>query len=227
MSDLNQQPPADRSVKITHLVFGLLFLGVAVVWALVVGDVINENDLAVIAPAVLIAAGVIGLATSLASARNRRNRNEQPYDRRRRARRPTGRRPDRPARRVPARRPHQGDPMTEHQTEQTEPQPGQQTSTAPPPPYQAPYQQPGRNPASRLQATDPHLVGRPHQRRLRWRGALPRGRPDPGARARRDRDGGDLPRRPDRVRRDVGGHAEGVRLNAVRDDLDWSRTATG
>ena len=79
MSDLNQQP-TDRSVKITHLVFGLLFLGVAVVWALVVGDVINENDLAVIAPAILIAAGVIGLATSLASARNRRNRNERPYD---------------------------------------------------------------------------------------------------------------------------------------------------
>jgi len=81
MSDLNQQPPPDRSVKITHLVFGLLFLGVAVVWALVVGDVVNENDLAVIAPAILIAAGVIGLASSLASARNRRNRNEQPYDR--------------------------------------------------------------------------------------------------------------------------------------------------
>ena len=78
MSDLNQQP-ADRSVKITHLVFGLLFLGVAVIWALVVGDVINENDLAVLAPAVLIAAGVIGLATSLASARNRRNRDARPY----------------------------------------------------------------------------------------------------------------------------------------------------
>ena len=80
MSELNQQPPNDRSVKITHLVFGLLFLGVAVVWALVVGDVINENDLAVIAPAILIAAGVVGLATSLASARNRRNRNERPHD---------------------------------------------------------------------------------------------------------------------------------------------------
>ena len=52
----------------------------AVVWALVVGDVINENDLAVIAPAILIAAGVIGLATSLASARNRRNRDDQPVD---------------------------------------------------------------------------------------------------------------------------------------------------
>jgi len=80
MSDLNQQPPADHSVKITHLVFGLLFLGVAVVWALVVGDVINEGDLAVIAPAVLIAAGVVGLAASLASARNRRNRGSQMYD---------------------------------------------------------------------------------------------------------------------------------------------------
>ena len=77
MSDLNQQPPADRSVKITHLVFGLLFLGVAVVWALVVGDVINEDELAVIAPAILIAAGVIGLAASLASARNRKSREDQ------------------------------------------------------------------------------------------------------------------------------------------------------
>ena len=79
MSDLNQQPPADHSVKITHLVFGLLFLGVAVVWALVVGDVINEDELAVIAPAVLIAAGVIGLAASLASTRNRKNRDNQVY----------------------------------------------------------------------------------------------------------------------------------------------------
>ena len=78
MSDLNQ-PPADHSVKITHLVFGLLFLGVAVVWALVVGDVINEDELAVIAPAVLIAAGVIGLAASLASTRNRTNRDNQVY----------------------------------------------------------------------------------------------------------------------------------------------------
>ena len=79
MSDLNQQPPADHSVKITHLVFGLLFLGVAVVWALVVGDVINENDLAVLAPAILITAGVIGLAVSLASGRNRRNRDNQTF----------------------------------------------------------------------------------------------------------------------------------------------------
>ncbi len=32
-------PPVDHSVKVTHLVFGLLFLGIAGVWALVTGEV--------------------------------------------------------------------------------------------------------------------------------------------------------------------------------------------
>ncbi len=78
------QPPADHSVKIPHLVFGLLFLGIAVVWALIVSDVITEDRLTVIAPGLLITAGVIGLAASLASTRNR-NRNaallyNQPHD---------------------------------------------------------------------------------------------------------------------------------------------------
>jgi hypothetical protein len=79
MSDF-QQPPADRSVKIPHLVFGLLFLGVVGVWALVIGDVINEDQLVVLAPGVLIAAGVIGLVASLASSRNRQRRNALPID---------------------------------------------------------------------------------------------------------------------------------------------------
>ena len=76
MSDLNPQPPADHSVKIPHLVFGLLFIGIAIVWALVISDVITEDRLTVIAPTILIAAGVVGLAASLASTRNRRNRND-------------------------------------------------------------------------------------------------------------------------------------------------------
>jgi len=82
MSELNpqSQPPADRSVKIPHLVFGLLFLGIAGVWALVLTDVITEDRLTVIAPAVLIGAGVIGLAASLASSRNRRTNHHDPYD---------------------------------------------------------------------------------------------------------------------------------------------------
>ena len=36
MSDYHydQQPPVDRSLKVPHLVFGLLFLGFAGLWAL-------------------------------------------------------------------------------------------------------------------------------------------------------------------------------------------------
>jgi hypothetical protein len=72
------QPPVDRSVKIPHLVFGLLFLGVAAVWALVASEAINADRLPILAPAVLIVAGVIGLAVSLASGRNRRRTGPAP-----------------------------------------------------------------------------------------------------------------------------------------------------
>lgn len=67
------QPPADRSVKVPHLVFGLLFLGVAGIWALGASNAISGEHLAVLGPGVLILAGVIGLAASLANGRNRRS----------------------------------------------------------------------------------------------------------------------------------------------------------
>lgn len=66
------QPPPDRSVKVAHLVFGLLFLGIAAIWALVVSDVITGDRLTIIVPVLIIGAGVIGLVASLASGRNRR-----------------------------------------------------------------------------------------------------------------------------------------------------------
>ncbi len=66
-------PPADHRLKITHLVFGLLFLGAAGTWALGASGAISGEHLAVLAPALLIGAGVIGLAASLASGRNRRH----------------------------------------------------------------------------------------------------------------------------------------------------------
>jgi hypothetical protein len=66
------QPAADRSVKVPHLVFGLLFLGIAGIWALGTSNVISGEHLAVLGPGVLIVAGVIGLAASLANGRNRR-----------------------------------------------------------------------------------------------------------------------------------------------------------
>jgi hypothetical protein len=75
--ETNPPPPADHRVKIPHLVFGLLFLGIVGIWALVITEVITEDRLPAIVPAVLIGAGVIGLAASLASSRNRRNVRER------------------------------------------------------------------------------------------------------------------------------------------------------
>ena len=80
MSDLHSpvhtqdDVPVDRTVKVPHLVFGLFFLGAAAIWALVAADVITADRLAVLGPGVLIAAGVIGLAASLANNRNRSRR---------------------------------------------------------------------------------------------------------------------------------------------------------
>lgn len=73
------QPPADRTVKVPHLVFGLLFLGVAGIWALGASDAISGEHLAVLGPGVLILAGVIGLAASLANGRNRRRQAQVGY----------------------------------------------------------------------------------------------------------------------------------------------------
>ena|SRR6478735_3790484 len=67
-----RQPPPDRSLKVAHLVFGLLFLGGAAIWALGESGVISGQNLAILGPAVLIVAGVVGLAASLANGRNRR-----------------------------------------------------------------------------------------------------------------------------------------------------------
>ncbi len=72
MSTFEPIPSPDRRVKVTHLVFGLLFLGLAGVWALAETEVITTDRLPVLAPAVLIIAGVVGLVASLANGRNRR-----------------------------------------------------------------------------------------------------------------------------------------------------------
>ena len=62
----------DTSVKVTHLVLALLFLGTAGTWALVAAGAITAERLTVLLPSLLIAAGVIGLAATAASSRNRR-----------------------------------------------------------------------------------------------------------------------------------------------------------
>jgi hypothetical protein len=61
-----------RPISITHLVFGLIFLGAAALWAIGAATDADAPDLAVVAPAVLIGAGVIGLAAIVFNARNAR-----------------------------------------------------------------------------------------------------------------------------------------------------------
>ena len=70
----------NRTIRVAHLVFGLLFLGIATVWLLNTTNVIGPHDLAISGPVVLIAAGVVGLVVSLASSRRSHRPAEIRYD---------------------------------------------------------------------------------------------------------------------------------------------------
>ena len=78
MNDIRTRP-----VSIAHLVFGLIFLGAAGLWAVGAATDADTPDLAVLAPAVLIAAGVVGLIAMVINARNARvqARDENSHDR--------------------------------------------------------------------------------------------------------------------------------------------------
>ena len=61
-----------RPISVSHLVFGLVFLGAAVLWAFGAATDADAPDVAVVAPAVLIGAGVAGLIAIVVNARNAR-----------------------------------------------------------------------------------------------------------------------------------------------------------
>jgi hypothetical protein len=67
MNDIRTRP-----VSIAHLVFGLIFLGAAGLWAVGAATEADTPDLAVLAPGILIAAGVVGLIAMVINARNAR-----------------------------------------------------------------------------------------------------------------------------------------------------------
>lgn len=77
-TEINEAP--HRGVRIVHLVFGVVFLGIAASWALAVNDVIRlDVNVAVVLPVVLILAGVAGLVAMIANAaRNRRTTKQAP-----------------------------------------------------------------------------------------------------------------------------------------------------
>ena len=67
-------PSPRRPVKVAHLVMALLFLGVVALWALVASAAVGADQVALLVPGVLVAAGVLGLLASVLSARNRASR---------------------------------------------------------------------------------------------------------------------------------------------------------
>jgi hypothetical protein len=62
-----------RPISITHLVFGLIFLGLTALW--IVGETTDAEApaLAIWGPVVLIGAGVVGLAAIVFNARTTRS----------------------------------------------------------------------------------------------------------------------------------------------------------
>lgn len=59
-------------VNIGHLVMGLAFVGLVGVWALIQGDVVQDEDIRWLLPVPWVVAGIVGLLASTLSARNRR-----------------------------------------------------------------------------------------------------------------------------------------------------------
>ncbi len=55
--------------NITSFVFGLIFIGLALVWPFVELDILDYSGLGIILPAVLIGAGIVGLAMSVRKSR--------------------------------------------------------------------------------------------------------------------------------------------------------------
>lgn len=72
MSTRNTHP-----VNVSHLVFGLVFLGIAATWALRQADIVDPDGMRWVLPLVLLVAGGAGLVASVAKGiRPRRSRHE-------------------------------------------------------------------------------------------------------------------------------------------------------
>ena len=63
--DAPDKPSGRHPVNITHLVMGVAFAGMVLVWALVQGDVVETDELRWLMPIPWIAAGAAGLAATV------------------------------------------------------------------------------------------------------------------------------------------------------------------
>ena len=63
--DAPNKPSGWHPVNITHLVMGVAFAGMVLVWALVQGDVVDTDELRWLMPIPWLAAGAAGLAATV------------------------------------------------------------------------------------------------------------------------------------------------------------------
>ena len=63
--DAPEKPSGWHPVNITHLVMGVAFAGMVLVWALVQGDVVDTDELRWLMPIPWLAAGAAGLAATV------------------------------------------------------------------------------------------------------------------------------------------------------------------
>jgi len=66
-------------VNISHLVMGLAFAGLVVIWALIVGDVIDTDHVGPLLGLPWVFAGAIGLLAAFLAGRQRRYAEPAPY----------------------------------------------------------------------------------------------------------------------------------------------------
>ncbi|MBO9523623.1 MAG: hypothetical protein J7518_18990 [Nocardioidaceae bacterium] len=68
---MNDSTPAPRTVSVPHLVFGLIFLGIATVRWIAVATDADLPKTAIGFPLVLIGAGIVGLVAAVVNNRRR------------------------------------------------------------------------------------------------------------------------------------------------------------
>ena len=72
-TDLPGPPTGFHPVHVGHLVMGVALSGIVVVWALIVGDVVDGHDVRWLVPLPWVVAGAVGLvASALTSGRHAR-----------------------------------------------------------------------------------------------------------------------------------------------------------
>lgn len=80
MSDYTPYENDDsQPLSVTHLVFGVIFLGITALWLIAEVADIEAPVLSISGPAILIGAGVVGLVASFLNARRRAARKSNDY----------------------------------------------------------------------------------------------------------------------------------------------------